>query len=604
MAKRTLRAHLGLIGLAAILLALPAQALANQTLTVERKGAGTGTVTSSPAGINCGSTCSFAFADSTVVTLSANPGVGSQAVGWSGCDTVTAEDKCKVTMSGAKAITATFALAKPKLTVSKAGTGTGTVTSSPAGIQCGATCAAEYESGAEVTLSGAPGANTEAVKWAGCASVDGEGHCKVTMSAAKAVSATFNLRKQELKVTRIGTGTGTVTSSPAGISCGVSCAASFGEGSTVTLTGTPTGEALPVKWSGCDSVNGEGRCLVAMSALREVSATFDLPSFALTVAKTGNGTGTVTSSPAGIECGATCSASYVKGQSVTLKGAAGLHTQAVKWAGCDKIVGANECQVSISAARGVSAAFLLEPQWTQYTITLAMIGTGKGTVTSVPTGIECPGECSGEYLFKSSLTLFATPAPGSVFDHWSIGACGSSTLCTTQVRSARRVNAVFTAVGKRTLTVSKAGSGTGTVVSKPAGIECGATCSADVDAATKVVLKATVAKGSKFKGFTGEGCEGKKSCRMRMNEARNVTATFEKLPGPAAAQCVVPSLKGKTLAKARNALAAANCALGKVRKPKGARLHQLRVRFFTPAAGTVLAAGSEVALKLARVKRR
>src|SRR5204863_406842 len=117
---------------------------------------GTGTVTSSPAGINCGSECSAEYEEGTAVTLTGTPGVNTKAVSWSGCDSVNGENKCLVTMSSAKAVTATFDLepvsSKFKLTVSKTGAGSGTVTSSPAGISCGATCSAEFEEGTKVKL--------------------------------------------------------------------------------------------------------------------------------------------------------------------------------------------------------------------------------------------------------------------------------------------------------------------------------------------------------------------------------------------------------------------------------------------------------------------
>ena len=46
----------------------------NPTLTVGKSGTGSGTVTSSPAGINCGSDCSEAYASGTSVTLTATRG--------------------------------------------------------------------------------------------------------------------------------------------------------------------------------------------------------------------------------------------------------------------------------------------------------------------------------------------------------------------------------------------------------------------------------------------------------------------------------------------------------------------------------------------------
>ena len=585
----------GLLALG-LLLALPASAQASQTLTVEKEGAGTGTVTSSPAGINCGATCSFAFADSTLVTLTAIPGANTAAVKWAGCETVTVEKKCKVTMSGAKTVKAGFDLLKRKLTVSKSGTGTGTVKSSPAGIECPSTCSAEYDSGTEVALTGTPGPNTEAVKWTGCSSVS-EGKCLVTMSAAKTVSATFNLHKVELKLTRGGLGTGTVASSPAGINCGATCAAIFGEGQAVTLTGTPSGETEAVKWSGCDSVTAENKCLVTMSASREVGALFNVQGPTLKITRLGNGTGTVKSSPAAIDCGAACAVNFKKDQQVTLAGTPGLHTEAVKWAGCDELEEGN-CVVTMSSAREVTALFALEPQYVEYTVSVNPKGTGTGSVQSFPPGISCPGDCSERYLFKTPVTLLATPGAGSAFAHWAGGSCSGTGPCERKINSDRTVGAVFAAVGNRTLSVAKAGSGQGVITSKPQAIECGTSCSAELDAATKVALHALPAPGSSFAGWSGEGCSGTGSCKVLMNEARNVTATFAKNPSRPEAKCRVPKLKGKSLARARRALTAAHCSLGRVKKPKGKG--RLLVASSRPGAGTVRPAGAAVSLKLAR----
>ena len=73
------------------------------------KRRGRGTITSSPAGINCGSTCSAAFATGAVVSLSAAAASGSSFLGWSGACSGT--NACTVTMSSAKAVTAGFGAA-------------------------------------------------------------------------------------------------------------------------------------------------------------------------------------------------------------------------------------------------------------------------------------------------------------------------------------------------------------------------------------------------------------------------------------------------------------------------------------------------------------
>jgi uncharacterized repeat protein (TIGR02543 family) len=80
-----------------------------QTLTVVTAGGGSGTVTSSPSGIDCGSTCSAQFDAGSQVTLTAAAGSGSVFAGWSGGCTGTGP--CTVTMNADQTVTATFKLA-------------------------------------------------------------------------------------------------------------------------------------------------------------------------------------------------------------------------------------------------------------------------------------------------------------------------------------------------------------------------------------------------------------------------------------------------------------------------------------------------------------
>ncbi len=77
-----------------------------------------------------------------------------------------------------------------------------------------------------------------------------------------------------LTVHKDGTGSGTVTSDPAGIACGASCQANFTEGTVVTLTAAADGNSTFGGWSG--DCSGTGACQVTMNAARNVTATFDL----------------------------------------------------------------------------------------------------------------------------------------------------------------------------------------------------------------------------------------------------------------------------------------------------------------------------------------
>jgi len=241
-------------------------------LSVTRAGAGSGTVTSSPAGINCGAACSASFTSGSSVTLTAAAATGSTFAGWSGACTGTAS--CTLSMTQARSVTATFnASSTFPLAVTRAGTGTGTVTSSPAGISCGGACTANYSSGTSVTLGAAPAGGSTFGGWSGACS--GTGTCTVSMTAARNVTATFNSSAQPatLTVTRAGSGTGTVTSNPTGINCGSTCTANFASGTSVTLTAAATSGSAFAGWSG--ACTGTAGCTVSMTQARSVTATFN-----------------------------------------------------------------------------------------------------------------------------------------------------------------------------------------------------------------------------------------------------------------------------------------------------------------------------------------
>jgi len=207
-----------------------------------------------------------------VVTLTATPLDGSAFTGWSQCDAVSGTT-CTVTMNATKEITAAFS--KPTLTVSKAGTGRGDVTSSAGGLACGAvydTCTASYDIGTALTLTASPVVGSSFDSWSGCDSTNSE-MCSLTMNASRSVIPTFTRLRFTLTVNKSGMGRGTVTSSPDGIDCGSTCSAPYDSGTVVTLTATPAMGSILVGWSGCDTVSGAS-CTVSMSAAKSVTANF------------------------------------------------------------------------------------------------------------------------------------------------------------------------------------------------------------------------------------------------------------------------------------------------------------------------------------------
>jgi aryl-phospho-beta-D-glucosidase BglC (GH1 family) len=247
----------------------------NYSLSVTKAGAGSGTVTSSPSGINCGSTCSASYASGASVTLTAAAASGSTFTGWSGACTGTAA--CTVSMTAARSVTATFGSSGTTyaLSVTKSGAGTGTVASSPSGVDCGSTCSANFASGTSVTLTASAASGSTFAGWGGACS--GTGGCTVSMTAARAVTATFNTSSTfAATVTKAGTGTGTVTSSPSGVNCGSSCSANFASGASVTLTAAAASGSTFAGWSG--ACTGTGSCVLSMTAARNVTATFNTTS--------------------------------------------------------------------------------------------------------------------------------------------------------------------------------------------------------------------------------------------------------------------------------------------------------------------------------------
>ncbi|OQX04579.1 MAG: hypothetical protein BWK73_35835 [Thiothrix lacustris] len=233
-------------------------------LTVSRTGLGS--ITSTPAGINCGRDCSESYAQNTVVTLNATPTAGNKFIGWTGANC--SNTSCDVTMDVAKKVTANF-VKTYVLTVKNAGNGK--VTGLPTGIECGADCTEIYTSGTNITLTATPDANRRFTGWSGaCRSTTST--CTVRMTAAKTVTATFK-PLFTLTVSKIGTGSGTITTSPTGVSCGTDCTEDYVSDTRIKLTAKAATGSRFFGWSGA-CVGKASTCSVTMTAVKEVTANF------------------------------------------------------------------------------------------------------------------------------------------------------------------------------------------------------------------------------------------------------------------------------------------------------------------------------------------
>src|SRR5690348_8245189 len=76
-----------------------------------------------------------------------------------------------------------------QLSVTTSGTGTGTVTSNPPGIDCTSSCSANFSPGSKITLTAMPDSGFAFTGWSGACS--GTGNCTVTLNTVSSVTANF-----------------------------------------------------------------------------------------------------------------------------------------------------------------------------------------------------------------------------------------------------------------------------------------------------------------------------------------------------------------------------------------------------------------------------
>ncbi len=140
--------------------------------------------------------------------------------------------------------------------------------------------------------------------------------------------------------------------------------------------------------------------------------------YAVTVTKTVTGTGAVTSSPAGIDCGSACSAEFAVGSSVTLTAAAASGSSFSGWAG-DCTGSAATCTVVMDRAKSVTAQFRAEP--TATTLRSQVLSPRRRVVSgqalrvglrAVNTG-QAPAEAVSSCL-RLPANMVITRAPGAV----------------------------------------------------------------------------------------------------------------------------------------------------------------------------------------------
>jgi len=449
----------------------------------------------------------------TVVWVSSNTGIARMSTVTSGFATGFG--------AGVATITATFnAIASnaASLTVTTTafafnvvleGTAYGTVTDNLGKINCtnssgqGATgtCNTSYPSGTAVVLTQTANPGSVFASWGvpiGDAKCSGTTTtCTFTMDEQEEIAATFNNGTGSFALNVIpgatATGGGLVLGNIGGtgttIDCTLNatatgvCTQSILSGSITTLTAEPNATSNFTSWSGpCVVPAGQpAKCVVTMGAAETVTAVFTAQTSSFTVALTGNGTVTSTSTPTvatEIDCAnpappSACSTNFTSGTSVSLTATPATGYSFTNWTAGPCGGSTNPCVFTVSSTSRTSATALFSIN--SYLLTVNRAGTLGGTVTSNPVSAESgqiscgpaagSGGCSINAVYNTPVVLTETPPSGGGFGGWS----GAPTACTVSGATctfnmpagAETVTATFTTgtAAPPVLTIAKAHSG-------------------------------------------------------------------------------------------------------------------------------------------------
>ncbi len=484
-------------------------------LSVEKKGSGDGVVLSEPVGLDCGSQCSAPFDLGAKVALSATPDGDSEFTTWSGkCEGLTTSTS--VTVEEAKTCDANFALLPPEgeqnLTVIVKG-GDGTVTSQPAGLDCTDSCTLAYPENSGVLLTATPAKTSKFTGWTGDCSGSKETIAATVLTHSTVCLANFELLPPSYQLTvETKNGNGTITSNPVGADCGNSDKNCFGfaENTTVNLTLTPAPDSVFLGWSGHCSGTAVTTNLLIDKENKKCTAHLELkPTLNLSLTKTGNGT--VSSQPVGMDCQeASCITPFYQGAVISLSAVPDHDSKFGSWGG-DCVGTGSIATVTLDTAKTCTVVFQPKPT---YPLTVEKIGTGAGLVTSDIAGLNCGKDCEEAYYEGLAIVLTAAPQADSLFKGWSGAGCVSTletaTPATITMTAATKCTATFDLLPPLTLTVTKNGTGSGSIAA-PAGmstgIACGDKCAEDYKVSSLVSLTAKPALDSIFTGWRGD-CKG------------------------------------------------------------------------------------------------
>jgi len=409
---------------------------------------------------------------------------------------------------------ATFALTNNpvSVTVVRDGNGSGSVSSTPSGISCGATCTAPFAYNGAVTLTATPDSGSHISSWSGGGCSGTSASCTINnLTASTTVTVTFTLDAPTLTLSSSGTGSGTfsctVNDGPSG-----ACASTYNNGDAVVITASADTGSTFTGWS--TDCSGTSTCSLTMTADHTVDGAFTLQTRTLTLSASGTGSGTF-ACVVNDGLSGPCTDTYNYGDAVVVTATANTGSTFTGWS--TDCSGTSTCSLTMTADRTVDGAFTLQTR----DLTLSSSGAGAGTFACVVN--DGPSEpCATSYNYDDSIVITATPDTGSDFTGWSTDCSGTST-CSLSMTADRTVDGAFT-LQTRSLTLSSSGTGSGTfacIVNDGPSQPCTDTYNYD----ESVVITATANTGSTFTGWSTD-CSGTSTCSLSMTADRTVDGAF------------------------------------------------------------------------------
>jgi hypothetical protein len=418
------------------------------TLTISKSGTGNGTITSLPAGIDCGVDCQASFNAAALVKLKVQAATDSKFVGFSG------NEDCgdgNLILNENKTCNAIFELlpttpAVENLVLSLKVTGNGSVTSTPAGINCSPTCEATFVSGTHINLTAKPAKDFKFAGFSGSACTEGHltlrtlTQCEATFVPVLPGTAQFSASRYEVTA---GKGTLTVIVKRAG-----------GTDGNLTVNYTTqddtakAGRDYVVANGSLTWVEGESDDkMIIITLLDDPMITAAEEVFAIQLADVSGkildtaklsllekhqipatltvtlvGQGKVSSDPVGIDC-SQCAHDFNTGTQVTLTAVPESGWQLAKWQGdCDQ-----NGQVSLDKDKQCEAVLVRTASLPATSLPLTVSLVGQGKVISKPAGIDCRNSCQAVFEPSTAITLTTVSDSGWQWAKWQ-GDCDAKGL--------------------------------------------------------------------------------------------------------------------------------------------------------------------------------